>query len=543
MHICVNELIMMRKNVKTIVSVLITALLFGTSCGDADLFDSDKWSDQIEGWEPGVSLQVVHGTFTLWDLINQKDSVIIKEGNDLIIQYLKEDIYKLEISEVFDMPKETISFPVVEIIPGDYPSQSVLGNFLNGPSGLHGEEVVGEIKGIPAGCELKKITASADLLCNLPDIGSAYELKVIFKNIKDAEKKTLSIPISVTSGLNEIKPLKDIEISFEGNDPKISLEIELDIIDFELIDPSSPINFNFSLQDLTFSKVEGKITTEEDINIDPGVFDMNIDFLNEIGGEFSFTKPELNIVLRNKGMGVPLSVNATFDGKNKDGDALTLALNNNAKLITEGNPINTVVPDTLGLNAGNSNIVKFLSLPPQGEITYAGKVFVNPEESDNNIVYSDAEVALDALVRIPFSLKAENLTYRDTLNDIDVDQKYADKIKEGTIKIIAENGLPLDLRIPSLILMGENDEEIDRVSAATGKDGLKAAVGNKPSNSTIEFKLTQAQAKNLGKTKKILLEAVASTPQQSEVTIGADAKLSFKLMLQAKAVITSTDDF
>ena len=539
MHICVNELIMMRKNVKTIVSVLITALLFGTSCGDADLFDSDKWSDQIEGWEPGVSLQVVHGTFTLWDLINQKDSVIIKEGNDLIIQYLKEDIYKLEISEVFDMPKEDINFSA-EFDLSVYPDY-VPGVILPGPIDLPTMEVIEKINKVPEDCKLKKIIASADLHCNLPNTGFDYNIEATFENIKDADGNILKIIKNVTTtGVNETIPLKNLEIT-PGDGYEITLKIDLNIPGQQELNVSS-IDLSFGLQDFTFTKVEGQIARKE-IDIDPGSFDMNVDFLNEIGGKFSFTKPELNIILRNKGVGVPMQVDATFDGKNKEGKALTLKLNEGKTLIAVGNKTNIVVSEPLGLNAQNSNIVDFLSLPPQGNIDYKGTVTVNPGEKVDNVIYNDAEVTLDALVRIPFSLKAENLTYRDTLNDIDVDQKYADKIKEGTIKIIAENGLPLDLRIPSLILMGENDEEIDRVSAATGKDGLKAAVGNKPSNSTIEFKLTQAQAKNLGKTKKILLEAVASTPQQSEVTIGADAKLSFKLMLQAKAVITSTDDF
>lgn len=539
MHICVNELIMMRKNVKTIVSVLITALLFGTSCGDADLFDSDKWSDQIEGWEPGVSLQVVHGTFTLWDLINQKDSVIIKEGNDLIIQYLKEDIYKLEISEVFDMPKEDINFSA-EFDLSVYPDY-VPGVILPGPIDLPTMEVIEKINKVPEDCKLKKIIASADLHCNLPNTGFDYNIEATFENIKDADGNILKIIKNVTTtGVSETIPLKNLEIT-PGDDYEITLKIDLNIPGQQELNVSS-IDLSFSLQDFTFTKVEGQIARKE-IDIDPGSFDMNVDFLNEIGGKFSFTKPELNIILRNKGVGVPMQVDATFDGKNKEGVARTLKLNEGKTLVAVGNKTNIVVSEPLGLNAQNSNIVDFLSLPPQGNIDYKGTVTVNPGEKVDNVIYNDAEVTLDALVRIPFSLKAENLTYRDTLNDIDVDQKYADKIKEGTIKIIAENGLPLDLRIPSLILMGENDEEIDRVSAATGKDGLKAAVGNKPSNSTIEFKLTQAQAKNLGKTKKILLEAVASTPQQSEVTIGADAKLSFKLMLQAKAVITSTDDF
>ena len=66
-------------------AALLSMLLLCTSCGDADLFDTDKWTNEIEGWEPGVSLKVLQGSFTLWDLINQgDDDVVVKEGNDLI---------------------------------------------------------------------------------------------------------------------------------------------------------------------------------------------------------------------------------------------------------------------------------------------------------------------------------------------------------------------------------------------------------------------------------------------------------------------------
>ena len=163
--------------------------------------------------------------------------------------------------------------------------------------------------------------------------------------------------------------------------------------------------------------------------------------------------PELNIILRNKGIGVPMSVDATFYGQNAEGDTLTLKLEKGKELLTLGNKSNIVFSDTLGLNKDNSNIVDFLSLPPTGDIFYQGTVTVNPQGDEDNVIYSDGEIDLDAYVRIPFALSAEGLNYKDTLNDIDIDPKYADRIKEGVITITAVNGLPLNLRIPTLVLL------------------------------------------------------------------------------------------
>ena len=67
-------------------------------------------------------------------------------------------------------------------------------------------------------------------------------------------------------------------------------------------------------------------------------FNMDIDFLDEIGGKFKFTKPELNIILRNKGIGVPMSVDATFYGQNAEGDTLTLKLEKGKDEIYSINP-------------------------------------------------------------------------------------------------------------------------------------------------------------------------------------------------------------
>ena len=85
-----------------------------------------------------------------------------------------------------------------------------------------------------------------------------------------------------------------------------------------------------------------------------------------------------------------------------------------------------MLSDTLGLNKDNSNIVDFLSLPPTGDISYQGTVTVNPQGDEDNVIYSDGEIDLDAYVRIPFALSAEGLNYKDTLKDIDIDHKYAD---------------------------------------------------------------------------------------------------------------------
>lgn len=510
--------------------ILFSVLLFCVSCGDMDLFDTDKWSNKIEGWEPGVKAKVAHGTFTLWDLINQgDDDVIVKEGNDLIIQYLKPDIYNIKIEDIFNMPIQTIA------LEKEYEIETT--SYLSGGIPVPAEgirvnniDIDALVKEIPDDCEITKLQASTEL--TFPDLGVHYQIKAQFPDI-----------IMNGEMLQITRTLPDEGYSMNLNDMELTLDAtknvkftitELFIFGGQTLDDIT-LKLNFGLKDLQFVKAVGKIQVPE-ITITRDSFNMDVDFLDEIGGTFKFTQPELNIILRNKGVGVPLSVDATFSGSNGDKSA-TLKLNDDKKLYTDGNRSNYEVPDTLGLNAENSNIVEFLSMPPKGDITYQGKVYVNPQGDVNNVIYNDAEVALDAYIRIPFSLTAENLSYKDTLNDIDIDQKYANKIKEGVIEIAGNNGLPLNLKIAKLILLDKNGAQLESLTATAGKDILKAS-----DKGSIEFKINHDQAVKLGKTDRILLEAVATTGNQS-VTIAADATLDFDLLITAKAVITDLDDF
>lgn len=515
--------------------ILLGVILFGISCGDADLFDADKWSGKVDGWTPGVKGKVAHGKFTLWDVINQgDDDVVVKEGNDLIIQYTEEGIYHIDIGQVFDMRAEDIAFDLSE--PVDIPDTGIP---LPADITLGGEDspitpVVTEIQNIPSECVLKKLVASADFI--FPQAEFSYTLEAEFPNIKTKEGKVLKIAGEVKA--NEMKsplPLEDIELSL-GTKPEVSLNIVKIVIHKGSSLSSPELNLKFKLNNLKFKRAEGKITVDP-IAIDPDKFNMDIDFLDEIGGKFKFAKPELNIILRNKGIGVPMSVGATFSGENAEGDKLTLKLKEGKELISLGNKLNIMVPDTLGLNKDNSNIVDFLSLPPTGDISYQGTVTVNPEEAGDNVIYSDGEIDLDAYVRIPFTLSAESLSYKDTLDDIDIDQKYADKIETGVIKIVAANGLPLNIEIPYLTLVDENGEKLI-IPAEKDNQSLKA---NK--QGVIKYSLNRERASFLGKTEHILLEVMVSTSDNQVVTVTADAVLDFQLLLEVRAVIDDYNDF
>lgn len=524
------------------VAVVFTILLFCASCGDADLFDTDKWSNKVEGWEPGVSLQLVHGSFTIWDLINQgQDSVIVKEGNDLIIRYTKEDVYSVKIEDVFELKGEPISFDKRLEWPGGMVPP--VGWEL--PDAISVVDTVVESIPLPddfAGTKLTRIKLEkGSCSYRLPDIGTGTSVAVYYWSEGDWQMLVKSESDRVDGQLS-LKGLVFDLIEDKDSEKENCIQLKY-VVELEKGAKynGNPLELSIYFSDYDFDRIEGKVVKADGIQIDRDYFDMNVDFLNEIGGNFKFTNPQLELVVRNKGLGVPVKVDMTFEGESKEGIKGTLTLNDG--LMFQGNSSIAEVKEEIGrVDKDNSNIVDFLSLPPQGNIYYQGQVFLNPEQKDN-VIYKEGSLDMDVNVRIPFSLSATALTYRDTLKDIEIEQKYANKVKEGVIAITAKNGLPLKLEIPKLILMDDNGNEIDAITAQTGKSELEAGSNDNPVKSVLEFSLTQEQARKLGQTTKILLEAKASTPGGSGVTIPADATLSFELRIVAKAIIDDLDDF
>ena len=103
-------------------------------------------------------------------------------------------------------------------------------------------------------------------------------------------------------GRDEKLPLKDRV--FDLYDNKIELEFEVWLKEGRLTTTNFDVWVQFS--DYDFSEVQGKIVKAGGIDIDKDSFKIDIDILNDIDGSIRFTDPRLELVLKNKGLGVPL---------------------------------------------------------------------------------------------------------------------------------------------------------------------------------------------------------------------------------------------
>lgn len=526
-------------------------LLLGcVSCGDPDLFDTDKWSDNIEGLEPNMQLKVAHGSFTLWDLLMDTTGYIQKVPDSqnpadtlLAIKYTEEDIYELDnLSSIFDMSVGNLSFDLPDVlVPGDQPGLELTEDLVLDVPEIDAVEV--PISDIPAGSEVTGILAAARLDVSIPREDFVYEIKIEFANLlvdgvpfartflidkNDGSNGTvLNEPIELPGVFLNLKEMNGIKMQVSGVIKKgqtISTGITI-------------AGGSVGLSNITFIKAEGKLKAEP-MKVE-GYFDLDIEFLDKIGGNFRFTDPELKILVKNKGIGVAADLQMDFWVK----DGLGANRFNGGPLEF---PVNRELTEKEGTMVyRGEELGAFLSLPPSGLVSYAGQVTLGGSDDHSDVIWKDGVVRMDAEINIPLKLSAEGLFYQDTISDVSVDKDVADKIMSGTIVLAATNGVPLELSVDSLILVDKEYRPLTKVAATAGKNKLEAANGNIPAKGQLEFELNKEQAKLLGRTEHMLLAVKAATPLEGgvrkAVSVYANASLELNVMLKAQIKLDNFD--
>lgn len=526
-------------------------LLLGcVSCGDPDLFDTDKWSDNIEGLEPNVQLKVAHGSFTLWDLLMDTTGYIQKVPDSqnpadtlLAIKYTEEDIYELDnLSSIFDMSVGNLSFDLPDVlVPGDQPGLELTEDLVLDVPEIDAVEV--PISDIPAGSEVTGILAAARLDVSIPREDFVYEIKVEFANLLvDGVPFARTFLIDKNDGSNGAALSETIELPGVFLNLKEMNRIKMQVSGVIKKGQTIPTGITIAggsvgLSDITFIKAEGKLKAEP-MSVE-GYFDLDIEFLDKIGGNFRFTDTELKILVKNKGIGVAADLQMDFwvkDGLGANrfnGGPLEFPVN---RELTEKEGTMVYCGEELGA---------FLSLPPSGLVSYAGQVTLGGSDDHSDVIWKDGAVRMDAEINIPLKLSAEGLFYQDTISDVSVDKDVADKIMSGTIVLAATNGVPLELSVDSLILVDKEYRPLTKVAATAGKDKLEAANGNIPAKGQLEFELNKEQAKLLGRTEHMLLAVKAATPLEGgvrkAVSVYANASLELNVMLKAQIKLDNFD--
>lgn len=517
-------------------------LLMCVSCGDPDLFNTDKWSDKIEGdWSPAFKAPVAYGEFTLWDLLQNtaegEDSPIqkvpVSEGSTdsmLVVQYTQEDIYEVALDDIFkldntsflrfeekwkikELVEEKLGFPIPEGVGIDV---GKLGN--NRKFEINIEEQLP----LPEDFEHSQLS----------EVVLKYKLSYVFPALDDVTYRAV---VSVcgesffeVNSSDGTKEPKEFETKvFKLTDNKITLHIEVELISGTYRGSDLKMTVNFSEYD--FEKVVGKIIKETPIVVEGDPFKLDNEFLDDIEGSAKFQDPQVIVTLKNKGIGVDVEVDLLLSqdkgqGENKELDLNGLKFAGNSDLDLKH------ISDTIDKKMA-AGISDFFALPLKGDISYSGEVVLNPD-GEECVIYKDGSLSMDVEVVIPLSLEG-NLVYKADLGDvnINIDEDYTDKIDTATLTIQVRNDLPLDLSIPSLILINDRGTQIGKIEVSSeDKEGIKAE-----STGKLIFPLSKEILRDqLNQTNNIQLEIMIANEDAGKGAVLANDKVKFTLSVDVK---------
>ena len=523
------------------------------SCVDSDDYDFDKLSDKVD-WQPNFVAPIGHAEYSLWYLLNQhevpgEDQTIILGDDGLIhIKYTEEDIFSYDASEVLNFPDQdpfstSVDIPVI-YTPFPIPFTSDV-------------DLISKTVGFNIKAD------DTDIILTRLEL----DTKINFTVTNPVDKAiTLNVTLDEgsTDGTNPISKNFDIEANANNQ----ALEWDLTGLEFTFPSPSVNNTLHVSFGATILSDASGTIASngndldisyqfggiqfilaegdfgDQTIDIGSGDIDLDVDFWDDIDGNFTFSDPRISINFNNM-VGIPISVNANMTASNTDGDILNLDPDDQlpAYPTTEAEVMAGVVA-SITYDKDNSQIVPFMALPPSGNITYTGSIVINPNGYDPlvsgiNIISGNSSISADMDIDIPLNFKADNLSISDTIDEIDIDD--AEKMIKAAIIITSENGLPLDVKIENILF---TDASYTVLSAITDESIIKAAgvtATGEVDTSTItkevsRIELTEAQIESLNNTENIIIKVSVNTSgdgTQSVKLKGSD-KLKFSIAVNAQ---------
>ncbi|MDE5424081.1 hypothetical protein L3073_17845 [Ancylomarina sp. DW003] len=529
------------------------------SCVDSDDYDFDKLSEKVD-WQPNFVAPVGFGEYSLWYLLNQheeelKDQTIVLGSDGLIhIKYTEEGIFEYEASEVLDFPTQTnnilnldLGVPVIGIPSINLPQ--TVGPILQ-PFSISTDD---------ANIILKEATVNSVLNFRLNNpLNTTVDLEVSLLSGTQAGAPVVKTYTVAANALDQRETLDLTNLLLAFKEPlTVANTVELQFnatINKEIggatVVGTGDLNIQYQVGNIDLILAKGDFGNQT-IDIGSGDIDMDVDFWDDVDGEFTFADPRININFNNT-VGVPFKILANMTGANSDGVSLSLDPDPQLPLYpTSEAEVLAGIDASIVYNKDNSQIVPFMALPPSGNITYSGSVRINenldgsrydPLASGNNIniVSGTSSISADLDMDIPLNFMADNLSISDTIDEVDIDD--AEKMIKAAVIITSENGLPLDVKIESVlftdasftVLSTISDESIIKAAGVTASGEVDPSTIEKVIN-TIE--LTADQIKSLNDTENIIIKAAVSTTNDGtnpSVKLKGTDKLKFSISVNAQ---------
>jgi len=298
------------------------------------------------------------------------------------------------------------------------------------------------------------------------------------------------------------------------------------------------VRVDMTLTGLEFESVVGDFGKQL-IQIDPGTFDLNLDMLDKIDGNFKLSNPKLELIFHNS-IGMPAIVAFDLTASNKSGQQLVLTRDPSSFDIPAPQNINAgIATGSMIFDKQNSNVVNFIALPPTGKISYTGKAEFNKNNivtpANPNFLDLNATFAIDASFELPVELQVSNLTFRDTTH---ISGEDFSNIENAELIINSRNGIPLDLEIQLFFIdtISKSQYGVSKKLKILSAAQVSSMGVITPTLNSQPFVLDANEMENLRKANGIVFSGTISSPSGGKdvASLYSDSMLELSLVMKSK---------
>jgi len=390
--------------------------------------------------------------------------------------------------------------------------------------------------------ELMFSTASFDFEFE-STLGVDVELDLNFpgsdKNGNEIDTTILITAGNTTTGsVNMNNTILDLTQDPSQNHSRLPIAVSATLVgstSMVIVDSSDALDMTFEMANLQFGHIKGFFGSQQ-IDIDPGKVDLNIDFLDNFDGAISFAAPSISMDVTNS-IGLPIELSLDFSSFS---NGTGYSLNGPKYVLPYPSTLGNTATGTLTFDNSNSSIVDVFTLP-KDSIVYGGEVNVNHDVATygtDNFVSSSSSITGDLLMEMPFYFTASGLAFGDTLA---TDMDNVNALPEGatleSAKILLQTTttLPLDANV-QIKFYDASWNEVMMKDLGLMESGTPDAAGIITTANVLdsELALDATEALTLLNAKHIVAEATMDTYNAGNdpVKLRTDATLKLDLGVQ-----------
>lgn len=479
--------------------------------------------DKSTGWDADVLVPLAEATLTIADIL--ADSLLeTVPGEPLILRYNRE-LSLIPSDSLFKIPDTTLrqvySIPIDFTFPAGFQLQNI------------NDEVHFKYKDV-------RIT-EADLL-------EGHAQVIVTSSIPDKLYCTYSIPKAFLDGQPFTVTNREIAPGSPGQPSEVEIHTDFSNYHTDLrgdngdrfnrlriqfgarlnpagtgatVEPNVPlITYTNRFTGLRPYHVKGYLGSSEFSSADT----VSLLFMNRLKGHIRLKDIRMDIELRN-GVGADLAflVDALRGRRSETGESVALShtlignYQSISRALKTGNGTEpfTESHKTYTLTGSNSNLKTFAELLPD-VLEYSLKVRINPLgdiSSGNDFLYHTSNIRVKVALELPLAFSANGFSFTDTLETTGISAEITRPVRDGELRILADNGFPFEMSIHTYLL----DENRNCIDSLFTSDKIAAAPVNEEAQvssqqrSVLRLPVTGALKEHLASARYIVLKAKLDT--------------------------------